>query len=209
MYNAQDAPASAAYTTPSRSKAKSPDIDSIPRTTSPRPATAIQIKSRRAVDKITASASGPTNSMATATPTGMRSMAAEKKPLSPARLTPKIKTSRHVALFHRHGVGRAKNNSNTEASINRKVATPQAPPMGNSSVATAAPNGSDKVAPTTITTPVRETPAVCLTNYSPFFSYIYQPRSARRWGAGISETFSPTMASPIPREAFATALGSL
>src|SRR5690625_7920283 len=81
--------------------------------------------------------------------------------------------------------------------------------MGNSSVATAAPNGSDKVAPTTITTPVRETPAVCLTNYSPFFSYIYQPRSARRWGAGISETLSPTMASPIPREAFATDLGPL
>ena len=36
----------------------------------------------------------------------------------------------------------------------------------------------------------------------------YQPRSARRWGWGISSTLMPTMASPRPREALAMTSGS-
>src|SRR5699024_3251321 len=36
----------------------------------------------------------------------------------------------------------------------------------------------------------------------------HHPRSARRWGAGTSATLMPTMASPRPREALATAVGS-
>src|SRR5699024_6476178 len=35
----------------------------------------------------------------------------------------------------------------------------------------------------------------------------HHPRSARRWGAGTSATLMPTMASPRPREALATAVG--
>ena len=37
---------------------------------------------------------------------------------------------------------------------------------------------------------------------------VYQPRSASRCGCGISSTLMPTMASPRPRETFATTSGS-
>ena len=47
----------------------------------------------------------------------------------------------------------------------------------------------------------------CLTEMPRTFAG-YQPRSARRWGAGRSETLMPTIASPKPREASATTAGS-
>src|SRR5699024_12103689 len=38
---------------------------------------------------------------------------------------------------------------------------------------------------------------------------VHQPRSASRCGAGMSATLVPTMASPRPRETFASTAGSL
>jgi hypothetical protein len=41
-----------------------------------------------------------------------------------------------------------------------------------------------------------------------FVAHCYQPRSARRWGSGMSSTLMPTIASPSPRETFAMTSGS-
>src|SRR5690625_5768471 len=73
-------------------------------------------------------------------------------------------TSRQTAPAQRHGVGRASRSRKIEARMRRTVVTPQAPPMGNSWVATAAPMGNAKVATTTMTTPVIDIPWVRSTN---------------------------------------------
>ena len=39
-------------------------------------------------------------------------------------------------------------------------------------------------------------------------AFSYQPRSANRWGTGMSETLIPTIASPNPRETSVTTFGS-
>src|SRR5690625_7930821 len=73
-------------------------------------------------------------------------------------------TSRQTAPPQRHGVGRASRSRKIEARMRRTVVTPQAPPMGNSWVATAAPMGNAKFATSTMTTPVIDIPWVRSTN---------------------------------------------
>lgn len=102
-----------------------------------------QPRSRGRRENAAASISGPANSMVTATPSGMRAIAAKKKPFMPANATANSAADLHCCRSQPNARGRWIAISKVAANNSRTPVVSPAPKCASSGVAIAAPSCSE------------------------------------------------------------------